>query len=51
MNPEVEQKKLRTDHRIITEIIPEKSVVLDLGCGNGDLLYNLVEEKKIKDEN
>ena len=50
MNPEVKHNMIRPDHRIITDMIPEKSVVLDLGCGNGDLLYNLVKEKKIKAE-
>jgi methionine biosynthesis protein MetW len=50
MNPEVKHNIIRTDHRIITDMIPERSVVLDLGCGNGDLLYNLVKEKKIKAE-
>jgi methionine biosynthesis protein MetW len=50
MNPEANHNKIRPDHRIIADMIPEKSVVLDLGCGNGDLLYNLVKEKKIKAE-
>jgi len=50
MNPEVKHNKIRPDHRIITDMIPERSIVLDLGCGNGDLLYNLVKEKKIKAE-
>ena len=50
MDPQVRHNKIRPDHRIITDIIPERSVVLDLGCGNGDLLYNLVKEKKIRAE-
>jgi methionine biosynthesis protein MetW len=40
----------RPDHRIIIDIIPEGSRVLDLGCGNGDLLYDLVKEKHVKAE-
>ena len=43
-------KKIKPDHRIIIEIIPEGSSVLDLGCGNGDLLYHLINTKKIKAE-
>ncbi|MGZ3595272.1 MAG: methionine biosynthesis protein MetW, partial [Syntrophales bacterium] len=30
---------IRLDHRIIYSIIKPKSRVLDLGCGEGDLLY------------
>jgi methionine biosynthesis protein MetW len=41
---------VRPDHSIIIDIIPEGSRVLDLGCGNGDLLYNLVKEKHVKAE-
>lgn len=33
------------DHQIISQIIEPGSRVLDLGCGNGDLLYLLVKEK------
>ncbi|MFH1519422.1 MAG: methionine biosynthesis protein MetW [Candidatus Omnitrophota bacterium] len=40
--------KIRLDHRIIYKIIKPGSKVLDLGCGNGDLLYFLVREKKVK---
>jgi methionine biosynthesis protein MetW len=35
----------RLDYRIITELIQKGSRVLDLGCGNGELLAMLVEEK------
>ncbi|HIJ59352.1 MAG TPA: methionine biosynthesis protein MetW [Nitrospirae bacterium] len=36
------------DYKIIVEIIKEGSSVLDLGCGNGDLLSVLIEKKGIK---
>jgi methionine biosynthesis protein MetW len=36
------------DHRIITDIIGQSSSVLDLGCGNGELLATLVREKNVK---
>ncbi len=40
--------KIRLDHRVIYKIIKPGSKVLDLGCGDGDLLYFLVREKKVK---
>ena len=43
-------KKVKPDHRIIINLIPEGSSVLDLGCGSGDLLYSLVKEKNIRAE-
>jgi len=36
---------MQTAYRIITELVPEKSAVLDLGCGNGALLQALKEHK------
>ncbi len=33
---------------IIADIIEKGSTVLDLGCGNGDLLYRLINEKDVK---
>jgi len=38
----------RIDYRIIYKIIQPKSRVLDLGCGDGELLSFLVKEKKVK---
>jgi methionine biosynthesis protein MetW len=39
---------IRLDHEVIIKIIPQGSSVLDLGCGEGDLLSMLVKEKKVK---
>lgn len=39
---------IRLDHRVILEIIPSRSSVLDLGCGTGDLLYILIKEKNVR---
>ncbi len=38
---------LRPDLQVINSWVLEKSSVLDLGCGNGDLLYYLTHSKKI----
>lgn len=39
---------IQLDHKIIFSIIEPDSRVLDLGCGEGDLLYPLVRDKKIR---
>jgi methionine biosynthesis protein MetW len=39
---------VRLDNRIITRLIPTGSRVLDLGCGDGELLALLEKEKKAK---
>lgn len=39
---------IRLDHRIIYSIIERGSRVLDLGCGEGDLLYPLVRDKQVR---
>jgi len=38
----------RKDLQIISNIIKAKSKVLDLGCGDGELLHELILEKNIK---
>ncbi|MCP5104871.1 MAG: methionine biosynthesis protein MetW [bacterium] len=38
----------RLDHRIICDLVEPKSHVLDMGCGNGDLLVLLRGEKGVK---
>jgi methionine biosynthesis protein MetW len=37
---------MKLDHKIIAQIITEGAHVLDLGCGNGELLSTLEKEKK-----
>jgi methionine biosynthesis protein MetW len=44
MNP----KAIRLDHDIIGGIVEPESKVLDLGCGNGDLMYSLARNKGVK---
>jgi len=42
------RKDVQLDHRIILDMIEPQSSVLDLGCGNGDLLYLLIKEKSAR---
>ena len=44
----VRKEELRLDHKIIGDMIEPGSVVLDLGCGDGDLLEYLVANKDVK---
>lgn len=39
---------LRLNYSIITNIVDNGAKVLDLGCGDGDLLAQLIEEKGVK---
>ena len=39
---------MRNDLKSIVNLIPEKSSVLDLGCGNGLLLAELIEKKGVR---
>jgi len=41
-------KDIRLDFKIIFEIVKEGSKVLDLGCGNGELLDLLIKKKRVK---
>jgi methionine biosynthesis protein MetW len=41
-------RTVRLDHQIIYKIIEPGSRVLDLGCGEGDLIYFLAKEKAAK---
>ncbi|MFK7805176.1 MAG: methionine biosynthesis protein MetW [Anaerolineae bacterium] len=40
--------KLRSDLRVIAELVPEGSRILDLGCDDGELLEFLIEKKKAR---
>jgi len=39
---------LRPDLTAIAEMVPARAKVLDLGCGNGDLLEYLIRHKQVK---
>jgi methionine biosynthesis protein MetW len=39
---------LSLEHRLILELVPVGSLVLDLGCGDGELLSALVRERKAR---
>lgn len=41
-------KGIRWDHQAIYEIIPAGSSVLDLGCGDGELLSRLIKDKGVQ---
>lgn len=48
-SPEITSAGLiQPDHRIIADLVAPGSSVLDLGCGEGDLLYLLIREKKVR---
>jgi methionine biosynthesis protein MetW len=38
----------RFDYRLIEEMVPEGATVLDLGCGDGELLAALVRDKHVR---
>ena len=44
----MESNSINLDHRIIYSIIEPDARVLDLGCGEGELLYPLVRDKRIR---
>lgn len=43
-----QSKGLRLNYSIITDIVDDGATVLDLGCGDGTLLSQLIEEKAVK---
>jgi len=43
-----QKKSSRFDHDIIYDIISEGSAVLDLGCGDGELLMKLIKNKNVR---
>lgn len=44
----MESKNIHLDHQIIYSIVEPDSRVLDLGCGEGELLYPLVRDKHVR---
>lgn len=42
------ESNITLDHRIIYSIVKHDSRVLDLGCGEGELLYPLVRDKRVR---
>jgi methionine biosynthesis protein MetW len=44
----MDRENIRLDHRLIAELISLGSLVLDLGCGSGELLYVLIKEKNVR---
>lgn len=47
-NHYIDSKGLHLNYSLITELIEEGSSVLDLGCGDGTLLRNLIDKKNVK---
>ncbi len=43
-------QSVRVDYEVIESLIEPNSSVLDIGCGDGALLSNLMEDKNIKGE-
>lgn len=43
-----QQVKGKIEHRTISNWISKGASVLDLGCGNGELLAHLIQKKKVK---
>ncbi|MBU2541634.1 MAG: methionine biosynthesis protein MetW [Candidatus Omnitrophica bacterium] len=44
----MQDRPKRLDNKIIYSIIEPESKVLDLGCGNGELIYSLSQGKKVR---
>ena len=38
----------RIDYKIIADLVPQGAALLDLGCGNGDLLSYLIASKQVR---
>jgi methionine biosynthesis protein MetW len=44
---DIKQQPAKIEHQVILDWIEQDSSVLDLGCGDGELLARLIEEKKV----
>ncbi len=45
LSADVARRNARADHRLITEMVTPGSRVLDVGCGDGELLQLLIDQK------
>ena len=41
-------KPIRLDYRIIAALVPAGASILDLGCGDGELMFYLAESKRVR---
>jgi methionine biosynthesis protein MetW len=41
-------ENIHPDHKVILGLVQQRSKVLDLGCGTGELLYILIKEKNVR---
>ncbi len=48
MTDSQKDRLIRADRDLITRIVPPETRVLDLGCGDGSLLAQLTEQKKVR---